>query len=118
MLLNGLHRPTSYSQTVLDSTLSAGSLANSIVGIREELRPQNLSFTDIAKRVGENWQVLLAEGKEPYESQASAAKEKYHAEMAKYKKTDAYKEYALYLAEFKAKNASNAGRRLYPSPKN
>lgn len=75
--------------------------------IREELRPQNLTFTDIAKRVGESWQVLLAEEKEPYESQASAAKEKYHAEMAKYKKTDAYKEYTQYLADFKAKNATN-----------
>ena len=68
-----------------------------------------MSFTDIAKRVGESWQVLLAEEKEPYESQASAAKEKYHSEMAKYKKTDAYKEYTQYLADFKAKNATNSG---------
>lgn len=68
-----------------------------------------MTFTDIAKRVGESWQVLLAEEKEPYESQASAAKEKYHAEMAKYKKTDAYKEYTQYLADFKAKNATNLG---------
>ena len=68
-----------------------------------------MTFTDIAKRVGESWQVLLAEEKEPYESQASAAKEKYHAEMAKYKKTDLYKEYAQYLADFKAKNATNPG---------
>lgn len=53
--------------------------------------------------------MLSAEEKEPYESQASAAKEKYHAEMAKYKKTDAYKEYTQYLADFKAKNAINLG---------
>lgn len=53
--------------------------------------------------------MLVPEGKEPYESQASAAKEKYHAEMAKYKKMDEYKEYCRYLADFKAKNASNAG---------
>ena len=53
--------------------------------------------------------MILAEEKEPYESQASAAKEKYHSEMAKYKKTDAYKEYTQYLADFKAKNATNPG---------
>lgn len=53
--------------------------------------------------------MLLAEDKEPYESQASGAKEKYHAEMAKYKKTDAYKEYTQYLADFKVKNSTNSG---------
>ena len=79
--------------------------------IREELRPQNLTFTEIAKRVGESWQVLLAEEKEPYESQASIAKEKYHAEINRYKKTDQHKEYSKYLSEFKAKNASISGMR-------
>lgn len=68
-----------------------------------------MSFTDIAKRVGESWQILSPGDKEPYESQASAAKEKYHAELAKYKKTDHYKEYTEYLVEFKIKNNSNTG---------
>ncbi|MCJ1428713.1 hypothetical protein MMC29_006624 [Sticta canariensis] len=92
-------------------TRLSNSSINIRVEIREELRPQNLSFTNIAKRVGESWQVLLVEEKEPYESQASAAKEKYHSEMAKYKKTDAYKEYTQYLADFKAKNATNPERK-------
>lgn len=73
------------------------------------MRPQNLSFTGIAKRVGESWQILAPEHKEPYESQASAAKEKYHTKLMVYKKTDQYRDYAEYLAEFKLKNASNAG---------
>lgn len=81
--------------------------------MREELRPQNLSFTEIAKRVGESWQMLLAEDREPYESQAAAAKEKYHAEMVKYKKTDEYAEYSRYLAEFKSKPASLSGMNPY-----
>lgn len=59
--------------------------------------------------------MLLSEDKDPYESQASAAKEKYQAAMAKYKKTEEYKEYTQYLADFKVKNASNAGTRFaYP----
>ncbi|KAF6235904.1 hypothetical protein HO173_006100 [Letharia columbiana] len=77
--------------------------------IREELKPENLSFTAIAKRVGERWQDVSAEEKEPYESEASAAKEKYHAEMADYKTTRSYRVYQQYLAEFKAKHATNSG---------
>lgn len=53
--------------------------------------------------------MLLSEDKDPYESQASVAKEKYNTAMAKYKKTDEYKDYTQYLADFKVKNASNAG---------
>jgi hypothetical protein len=39
--------------------------------IRDELKDLNLSFTEIAKRVGERWQQLNPEGKEPFESQAA-----------------------------------------------
>lgn len=77
-----------------------------LVEMREDLKGRNLSFTEIAKLVGENWQILSASEKEPYESQAFAAKEKYNTELAAYKKTDKYKEYADYLADFKAKQAS------------
>lgn len=83
------------------------------VEIREDLRSENLSFTEIAKRVGEKWQVLIPDEKEPYESQASAAKERYNIELAKYKKTSQYREYAVYLADFKAKNpVLNTGMEL------
>ncbi|KAI9745491.1 MAG: hypothetical protein M1818_001025 [Claussenomyces sp. TS43310] len=74
--------------------------------MREDLKGRNLSFTEIAKLVGENWQTLSAAEKEPYEAQAFAAKEKYNGELAKYKKTEKYKMYAEYLAGFKAKQAS------------
>ena len=74
--------------------------------IREDLKPRHLSFTEIAKRVGENWQALSPDGKEPYESQAAAAKERYNAELAKYKKKDSYREHCEYLADFKAKHST------------
>ena len=79
--------------------------------MREELRPQNLSFTATAKLLGERWQELSPELKEPYESEASSAKEKYHAEMAEYKTTKAYREYQQYLVEFTTKNSSVSGKR-------
>ena len=87
--------------------------------IREELKPQNLSFTDIAKRVGERWQILPIEEKDAFESEAGCAKEKYNAEMARYKRTAKYREYTQYLADFKLKNgASNAapGRGMLNGP--
>ncbi|MCJ1478007.1 hypothetical protein MMC13_006682 [Lambiella insularis] len=71
---------------------------------REDLKPQSLSFTSIAKLVGERWQALATEEKEPFESHATSLKEKYNAELAKYRRTGNYKDYIEYLADFKAKN--------------
>ncbi|MCJ1399691.1 hypothetical protein MMC11_002893 [Xylographa trunciseda] len=73
---------------------------------REELKPQNLSFTSIAKLVGERWQALAAGHKEPFESQAASLKETYNTELAKYRRTSSYKDYLEYLTDFKAKNAN------------
>ena len=70
------------------------------------MKGQDLSFTEIAKVVGERWQVLPVESREACESQASAAKEKYYAELAEYKKTPEYEAYQKYLEEFKAKHAA------------
>lgn len=71
--------------------------------MREDLKGRSLSFTEIAKLVGENWQTLHPKEKEPYESQAFAAKEKYAIQLAEYRQTENYRTYADYLAEFKAK---------------
>ncbi|RDL36622.1 uncharacterized protein BP5553_05974 [Venustampulla echinocandica] len=74
--------------------------------MREELKGRNLSFTEIAKLVGENWQNLSPEEKEPFEQQAFSTKEKYNQELAEYKKTSSYREYSQYLTEFKTKQVS------------
>ncbi|KPM35091.1 hypothetical protein AK830_g11491 [Neonectria ditissima] len=73
--------------------------------MREDLKSQNLSFTEIAKLVGENWQNLAPMEKEGYESQANADKENYHRDLMEYKKTAYYKKYIQYLQEFKEKQA-------------
>jgi len=74
--------------------------------MREELKGRSLSFTEIAKLVGENWQSISPSEKEPYEQQASTDKERYNNELSEYKKTPQYKEYSQYLAEFKARQAN------------
>ncbi|KAK4454610.1 hypothetical protein QBC34DRAFT_136823 [Podospora aff. communis PSN243] len=76
--------------------------------MRDELKGRNLTFTEIAKLVGENWQNLSQAEKEPFESQAQAIKDKYHSDLAEYKKTPQYKQYAAYLQEFKAKHAAQS----------
>lgn len=73
--------------------------------MREDLKSQNLTFTEIAKLVGENWQTLDPAEKESYESQANASKEKYHGNLVEYKKTPEYRRYAHYLHDFKEKQA-------------
>lgn len=74
------------------------------------MKSESLSFTAIAKRAGNRWQDLPPKEKEPYESEATSGKEKYHGEMSEYKTTTSYREHQQYLTEFKAKNASNTGK--------
>ncbi len=71
--------------------------------MREDLKSHSLSFTEIAKLVGENWQNLDQAERESYENQANAAKDKYRRNLAEYKKTPECRRYAQYLQEFKEK---------------
>ncbi|KAJ4301238.1 hypothetical protein N0V90_003329 [Kalmusia sp. IMI 367209] len=74
--------------------------------VRDTVKGQDLSFTEMAKLVGERWQVLPADAKEAFERQANTAKEKYYAALAEYKKTPEYESYQKYLEAFKAKHAA------------
>jgi hypothetical protein len=81
--------------------------------VREDLKGQDLSFTEIAKIVGERWQVLPPEIREGCEQQANSAKENYYNKLAEYKKTPEYGLYQEYLVEFKAKHgAARTGTRF------
>ncbi|OIW35274.1 hypothetical protein CONLIGDRAFT_627336 [Coniochaeta ligniaria NRRL 30616] len=73
--------------------------------MRDDLKGRNLTFTEIAKLVGEHWQNLSVVEKEPYESQAQTAKDRYNNQLAEYKKTPNYKRYQDYLEEFKSRYA-------------
>ncbi|KAB2568618.1 High mobility group B protein 13 [Lasiodiplodia theobromae] len=85
--------------------------------MRESLKGQELSFTEVAKLVGERWQTLSPGAREARERQAAAAKEKYYAELAEYKKTSEYIQYQEYLAEFRAKhNQQQSGKRTTAEP--
>ncbi len=81
--------------------------------MRDDLKGRNLTFTEIAKLVGENWQNLAPMEKEPYESQAQAAKDTYNTDLVNYKKTPEYRKYQAYLQEFKAKYSHQAQGAYY-----
>ena len=80
-----------------------------ILVTREQLKGQNLSFAEIAKIVGENWQHISKERREKFETQAQQAKDKYRRELAEYKKTPEHQMYNEYLQDFK--NRQQARRR-------
>jgi hypothetical protein len=74
--------------------------------VRESLKGKEMSFTEIAKVVGERWQVLESEAREVFERQANTAKERYYTMLADYKKTPQFEAYQAYLEEFRAKHAA------------
>jgi len=76
--------------------------------MREDLKGRNLTFTEIAKLVGENWQNLSPLEKEPFETQAQTAKDRYNQDLQSYKKTSEYRKYMVYLRDFKAKHAPHS----------
>jgi len=79
--------------------------------MREDLKHKELSFSDMAKLVGERWQELDASEKEPCERKAQAMKEAYHIKLAEYKKTSEYAAYQQYLADFKARHKQHVDDR-------
>ena len=104
-------RHMSYSQIVSPSLFQ--SIIPSLIALaemRDKLKGQDLSFTEIAKIVGESWQVLSVQEKEPCERQAQALKEKYYTNLTEYKKTPQYALYQEYLADFKAKHSNQQGQ--------
>ena len=83
-------------------------MADNSAEVREQLKGQDLSFTEIAKTVGERWQVLAPDDKATYESKSQAMKDNYYAQLAEYKKTRDYEHYQDYLEDFKAKHEPNS----------
>lgn len=79
--------------------------------MREQLKSQNLSFTDLSKEVGEKWQRLTRDEKEEWKSKGAVPWETYKANLAEYQKTDDFREYQRYLAEFKATQAAKNPQR-------
>lgn len=103
-----LHTSCSLIVRVLLRALSEALLLIPIAEVREQIKGQELSFTEIAKTVGERWQVLPPDEKATYENKSQAMKDHFYAQLAEYKKTQEYADYQKYLADFKAKHDPNS----------
>ncbi|KAF2492338.1 hypothetical protein BU16DRAFT_620722 [Lophium mytilinum] len=66
---------------------------------------RSLSFVDIAKEVGRQWQNLSPDSKRKWESKAARAAQEYEVQMDDYKKTTSYRNYKAYLEDFRAQQA-------------
>lgn len=86
------------------------NFANGRKDVREKLKAdgQELKFCDTAKVVGEQWQNLPTEEREGYETFAATRKSEYNAQLAEYKRTEQYRDYQRYLANFKATHKDHA----------
>lgn len=82
--------------------------------VRDELKPKNFSFAEIAKSVGERWKILDEDTKARYEAAATLAKEEYNRALVAYKQTDQFAQYQRYLVEFKSnsnKDSTDASKK-------
>jgi hypothetical protein len=91
-------------------------LPNIRIGVREVLKGQDLSFTEMAKLVGERWQVLRPNIRDAFELEAATAKDKHLSELSKYKMSLQYTQYQKYLEDFKLKHTTpHSDKRRKPS---
>jgi predicted DNA-binding protein YlxM (UPF0122 family) len=77
--------------------------ADCISDIRKQYSSQGLSFAEIAKRIGVDWQEMSDDIRDRYLTRAADEKQKYEMKLRIYQNTDAYRQYNQYLSNFKAK---------------
>ncbi|KAM3578982.1 hypothetical protein VKS41_008519 [Umbelopsis sp. WA50703] len=76
--------------------------------VRKELKDYNMSFTELARIVGNRWKNIDGDLKEKYEDGANMAKDDYLQQLSEYQKTDEYKHYQKYLTDFRSKQDAAA----------
>ncbi|GAB5593267.1 hypothetical protein Unana1_08167 [Umbelopsis nana] len=76
--------------------------------VRKELKDYNMSFTELARIVGNRWKNIDQETKQKYEDAANQTKDDYVQELSEYQKTEEYKHYQKYLTDFRSKQDAAA----------
>ncbi|KAH9821824.1 hypothetical protein DFH28DRAFT_883088 [Melampsora americana] len=83
--------------------------------VREELKGQQISFTEIARLVGDRWKNLCPQIKESIVNRAAEAKNVWSLQMDQYKKTQEYNTYQTYVKEFKANHGKSKSSNRFTS---
>ncbi|KAH8553951.1 hypothetical protein BGW37DRAFT_482884 [Umbelopsis sp. PMI_123] len=76
--------------------------------VRKELKDCNMSFTELARIVGNRWKNIEQDVKQSYEDAANQAKDEYLRDLSEYQRTDEYKHYQKYLTDFRSKQDAAA----------
>lgn len=74
--------------------------------VREKIKGQSMPFTEISRLVGDRWQALPPAKKEEWKQAAAVPWEKYKQDLATYQKTEDFRKYEQYVANFKATQAT------------
>ncbi|KAI9016426.1 high mobility group box domain-containing protein [Phycomyces nitens] len=82
--------------------------------VRAELRARNMTFTELAKLVGDRWKNLNHDDKQRYETNAMLARKQYQVRLEEYQRTDDFKEYQEYIRDFKAKHEAAGKSVCFP----
>ncbi|KAJ1506609.1 hypothetical protein HMI54_004920 [Coelomomyces lativittatus] len=84
--------------------------------VRQELRNQKLSFSNLAKVVGDRWKSMSSAEKKAREEHAARLKEDYQLKLMEYRQTSEFQHYLNYLHDFEA-SAALSGRPFIRSRK-
>ena len=72
------------------------------IQMRETLKHQSLSFTEISRQIGKRWQSLRPDEKKIWTDQAAIPRKEYKADLARYQMSENYMQHRRYLKDFKA----------------
>jgi len=78
--------------------------------IRKNLQHKQLSFTQMARQVGESWQLFGSAELSEWKLRAASARELYLQDLEEYKQTREYREYQQYLFDFRIKSSMSHPR--------
>lgn len=79
--------------------------------LRRDARISALSFVEIAREVGRQWQHMDPVLKSNWERHAAKAMQEYESAMDDYKQTDGWRKYQVYVDEFRAQERTRQHRR-------
>jgi hypothetical protein len=80
--------------------------------LRNDPSVARLSFVEIAREVGRQWQLMDSTLKQQWEAQTAAEMQDYEDQMDVYRRTDAYQEYQRYLESFRRAPGKTTRQRL------
>jgi len=75
---------------------------------REDYKGYHLSFVDLAKEIGRQWQVLDGDTRNEYHAGALRAKQRYQVLDAQYSQSEECEQYRKYMEDWKVRQSGKS----------